>query len=384
MAQKKIDLRSRLNKAGGTGTGSAPPGGIPAPAIPSPSVAIPPPAVTGGIPMPPFATPSAPASAPSRPPPPTVDPNDTFAAVRPSGNIVAAAPVAVTVDEGAIQEATSKVKKYIPIAAVGGTIAGLLIGYIVGGGSARSSQEQVAIKGASLMMADVEKSNAKIKELAEKIKAAAESIKAKKFPENFATELGGLNIPFDGQKLMGRSIGSYDGQTQQLLFQYLADVEALNDNKDKIQRIFAGQKQRITDALAANDKPKVNYSVIVIKNAKGNPMASIVPVPEAFDSAGDWPKTYKFVNPVNRQAIEATRYESGEPMFSDTKKLALPVDPGSVSATFPSDVVTQIVARVVETGALINGGDGEDASPGLIKTGDALINNLKKIAAKGN
>ena len=89
------------------------------------------------------------------------------------------------------------------------------------------------------------------------------------------------------------------------------------------------------------------------------------------------------MNPANRQSLEATRYDSGDPLFSEQKKLAIPLDPTSVSATFPSDVVGQIVGQVSKTGELINGGgEGEDSSAGLLKTGDALIANLKKIAAK--
>jgi len=384
MAQtKKIDLRTRLGnkQAGGAGgAGSAPPGGIPAPAIPAPSVGIPPPAVSGA--PSPFAPPPAPA-APSRPATPTVDPNDTFATVKPSGTVQAPAPVAVHIDEGALEEARKKALKIVPPVAIGALVIGAILGNVLGTGSANKEREKQAIAGATAMVKDVEASNAKIKELAEKIMAANKSIKEKKFPESFAGELGGLNIPFDGSKLFGKNIGSYDGTTQKLLFEYLSDVSSLNDRKEALQRIFAGQKKKIEEALSSNDKPKVAHSVLIIKGT-GGLMASIVPVTDTFDfSAKEWPKTYKFVNPVSHQPMEATRYDSGDPAFTEAKKLAIPLDPTSVSATFPSDVVGQIVGQVVKTGQLINGGgDGEDSSAGLIKTGEALVTNLKKLAAR--
>jgi hypothetical protein len=383
MANKKIDLRTRLgNKAGGPSAGgSAPPGGIPAPAIPTPSIGIPPPAVSGA--PSPFAPPPQPA-APSRSAAPTVDPNDTFATVKPTAAAPAPAPVAVQIDESALQEARKKALKVVPVAGVGALVVGLVIGNVLGSGSEVKKREKLAVEGASAMIKDVEASNAKIKELAEKIMEANKSIKEKKFPENFSRELGGLNIPFDGGKLFGKSIGSYDGTTQKLLFEYLSDVSALNDRKEALQRIFSNQRKKIEESLQANEKPKVVHSVLIIKG-KGGPMASIVPVTDSFEfGAAEWPKTFKFVNPVNRQTMEATRYDSGEPLFSDQKKLAIPLDPTSVAATFPSDVVGQIVGQVIKTGELINGGgEGEDAKAGLIKNGEALINNLKKIAAKG-
>lgn len=384
MANKKIDLRTRLgNKAGGAGSGgSAPPGGIPAPAIPTPSIGIPPPAVSGA--PSPFAPPPAPA-APAKPAAPTVDPNDTFATVKPSATAPPPAQIAVQIDESAIEEVKKKVLKFVPIAGVAGLVIGLGIGNVLGSGSVRKGIETNTISGATLMIKDVETSNAKIKELSDKILEANKSIKEKKYPENFVKDLGGINIPFDGSKLVGKGIGYYDSSTQKLLFEYLSKVESLNDRKEGLQRLFASQKKRIEEALQANDKPKVAHSVVIIKGT-GGPMASIVPVTDTFEfGAKEWPKTFKFVNPVNRQAMEATRYDSGEPMFSDQKKLAIPLDPGSVSATFPSDVVGQIVSQVIKTGELINGvnAGNEDDSAGLNKVGEALIASLKKLAAKG-
>lgn len=383
MANKKIDLRTRLgNKGGGAAGGSAPPGGIPAPAIPTPSIGIPPPAVSGA--PSPFAPPPA-AAAPSKPAAPTVDPNDTFATVQPSAAIQAPAPVAVQIDESVIEEVKKKYLKFAPIAGVGGLIVGLAIGNVLGTGSVQKKIEKNTIEGAGLMMKDVEAANAKIKELADKILEANKSIKEKKFPETFAKDLGGLNIPFDGSKLVGKGIGYYDGTTQKLLFEYLSSVESLNDRKEALVGIFSGQKKLIEESLQSTDKPKVVHSVVILKGPGGN-MASIVPVTDTFDfTAKEWPKTFKFVNPANRQSMEATRYDSGEPMFSDQKKLAIPLDPGSVAATFPSNVVGQIVGQVIKTGELINGTNsgGENDSAGLLKTGEALIANLKKLAAKG-
>ncbi|RYE76965.1 MAG: hypothetical protein EOO74_07630 [Myxococcales bacterium] len=371
------------------GAGSAPPGGIPTPGIPTPSAAIPPPAaLSGGIPVPPFATPSAPAApaAPSRPPAPTVDPNDPYASVKASVSHPAPQAVAIQIDESAIDEAKKKVTKFIPIAGVAGVLVGLLIGNVLGSGSEVKKREGMTISGASLMVKDLEASNAKIKELSDKILAANKSLREKKFPETFDKELGELNVPFDGSKLFGRGIGSYDESTQKMLFRYVSDVDALNDRREALQRIFKGQKAQIIEGLQARENPKLNYAIVVTKTAKGQALGSIAPLTEGIPFAADkeFPKEFKFKNTADGAVMAGAKYESGDAFFSPQKPLAILIEPNSIGSTFPSNVVGQIVGQVVKTGELLNGvSEGEDNKPGLIKDGEVLVEKLKKLAARG-
>src|SRR5262249_17982824 len=126
-----------------------------------------------------------------------------------------------------------------------GTIT-LIIGLVVGaaGGEryANSKGNDIALQGAQELVGDIDKSQAKIKELTDKIGAAVKDLKDKKFPETFASDLGGMSIPFGADKLAGRNIGRFDPRTLQLLFSYTNDVQALNDRKDALRNLFTGQK----------------------------------------------------------------------------------------------------------------------------------------------
>jgi hypothetical protein len=233
-----------------------------------------------------------------------------------------------------------------------------------------------------MLSKDVETANVKVKELADKITAVVASLKEKKFPETFATELGALNIPFDGDKLGGKGIGSYDGPTLKLLLAYTSDIEALNDRKDALKNLFSGQKTKIVQALQSNEKPLIGYTLLVIKTPKGNAVGSLAPITEPFGLDSDWPKEFKMKNTASGEVQTVTRYESSDPTSTKDKRFGIPVEPSSLSAAFPNDITGKILGEVIKTGELLNGTGGEDGSPGLLKNGEALVVALKKIAAK--
>lgn len=396
----KIDLKARLgNKTAiqpaPAPTGSVPPpAGIPAPVvapvaaagvpappaavgggIPAPVVApVAAPAAGGGIPVPPFATPARHAppnpftpAAPPPPPPPPPRPQD----------------IKIETSAEAV-EAAKAMKKFIAVAGVAGAAAGMLIGFVVGQGSANSKRESQAISGASALATDVKASNEKIKQMNDKIGEAVKSLKEKKYPETFPTELGGLAIGFDGDKLVGRSVGSYDSATLNLLFQYTADVQALSARKDALKGLFISQKARIQETLAAGTKPTLGYTLLVVKGPKG-PVGSLAPIAEPFALDADWPKTFKMTNLVSREVQEVNRYDSGEVVSSREKRVGIPIEPQSIGAAFPNDISGRILSELSKTAELLNGveGSGEDESrPGLLKTGTKLVEALNKIAAK--
>lgn len=391
----KIDLKARLGKTM-VGVGAPPPpaggvvpppapGSVPPPAgatpLPAPTpaasggrVSVPPPAASPGIPAPPFAQPRA--SAPIDNP---FAPKPAAAAPAPPPK-----PAEIKLEVGAEAAEAAKAKnKLIVLAGVAGVVGGVLIGSLIGKGMQVKSDDQSARDGAGLLAKDVEASNAKIKELAEKIKTAGESIKAKKFPDNFATELGGLNIPFDGEKLSGRGIGKYDSKTLTALFQYTADVSALNARKDALKSLFTSQKAAIVSQLESAETPKVGYTIIITKAEKG-PVASLAPIKDPFKLQGDWPKEFTMQNLVSRQEQKVNRFETGEPFSTKDKQFGVPLEPMSVGAAFPNDVSSRIQSEIAKTVQLLAGvqaatPDDED-KPGLIKNGEALVAGLKKIS----
>jgi hypothetical protein len=373
--KKKIDLKSRLpRRSMGTPSGNAPPpsapGGIPAPVLPASPT-------SGGIPAPPFAPSTGPVMGAS------VDPGNPFGAVRAQESRRAPQEIRVDVGVEAVEAARAS-RKLLAMAGAGGAVVGLILGWVGGAGSTNAGREKQAIEGAGLLAADVEKANGEIKSLNDKIGAALTDLKAKKFPEGFAGELAKINVPFDGSQLVGRSVGAYDQKTLNLLFQYVADVQALNTRKDALRALFAGQKDAIKATLNAGENPTMGFALVMLRDAKG-PIATVAPLAEPFAMKSDWPKQLTIVNTGNRgERQQATRYESGDPVSAAGKIVAVPLEPTSVAAAFPSDISARVLSELSRTAQVlqgVQGGADEESKPGLLKNGAALADALKKINA---
>ncbi len=424
MAEKKtkIDLKSRLGKgqpAPGQGDpiSSTNPGllrdpgatnpGVPAPAVPShhdirpPVVGIPAPmlptaSIAGGVPAPPFASSAAAASASPFPSAAAVEGVSPFvAAANPFAVAPAPAPeprrpqrpqdIRIEVGAEAV-EATKAKNKFIAIAGVGGALVGILIGVVIGTGRESSRREANAIEGAALLAQDVEAANTKVDQLNAKIGEAVKEMEGRKFPENFVKELGGITVPFDGSKLVGRGVGSYERRTLALLFQYVADVQALNARKDALAGLFGNQKQAIKGALEQRDKPQLGYTILVTRSSKG-PVASLAPLTAPFAINSDWPKALSMNNLVTREKQDIARYEAGDVFSTQDRRVGIPLEPESVAAAFPNDVSSRVLSELLKTRQLLvgspGGASGEDeASAGVIKNGKELVKALREMGKK--
>jgi hypothetical protein len=388
MAEKpKIDLKARLGKAQ---VGA----GVPAPAPQVPGMgrsfsSVPPPAAApaqpaggfggggpAGVPMPPFGGAAA----------PTTDPFG--ARVSPTAALSrqqAPATIKIELDEATVAAARRGGKRAGIFATITGVI-GLFLGWAWGNRSADAKVAQVALVGAQDLIVDIDKSQAKIKELGDKIAAAVNDLKNKKYPEAFANDLGGLSIPFGADKLAGRNIGRFDPRTLQMLFDYTGDVESLNDRKDALKNLFSAQKTAIQAAIGAASNPKVSWSVFVQKSPAHGPvavLASIGPT-DAFSYKDAWPGKFKISN--GRELVDADRYSDGSVFTTnpDKKIIAMPLDPDSVASSFPTDVLSRITSELAKTSTVLQGTGtpGDDNENGVMKKGEVLLAALKKIGQK--
>jgi hypothetical protein len=389
MAEKpKIDLKARLGKAQ-VGAGAPAPVAPVVPGMGRSFSSVPPPAAApaqpaggfggggaspAGVPMPPFAGAAAPTT-------------DAFGArVSPTAALSRApapATIKIELDEATVAAARRGGKRAGIFATITG-IAGLVIGWAWGNQSAGAKVAQAALLGAQDLIGDIDKSQAKIKELNEKITAAVNDLKAKKYPESFANELGGLSIPFGPDKLAGRNIGRFDPRTLQMLFDYTGDVEALNDRKDALKNLFSAQKIAIQAGIGAATAPKVNWSIFIQKNAAKGPVAVLAPIGDGFLYKDAWPAKFKITN--GSSSTEAERYAQGDVITAnpDKKIVAVPLEPDSVQANFPTDVLSRIIAELGKTNVVLqgNGQPGDDNENGVVKKGDVLLTALKKIGQK--
>ena len=360
----RIDLKARLGKAQAAAQMPVVPGS-------RPSVggagSVPPPPGIGGAPVvpatDPFGMPVAPVPRASVPP--------------------AAGTIKIEMDDEVVRAHTKTGKRLAMFSAVT-LLFGALIGFFWGGRSEQGRQTQIAISGARDIAEDVEKSQAKIRELSDKVEAAIKDLGDKKFPDSFSADLGGLAIPFGAEKLEGRGIGKFNARCQKLLFSYTQDVEALNDRKDALKNLFAGQKKAITELLASAGNPKVSWAVFAQKSPAHGPLAFLAPIaPKDVFTYKDekWPGKFQIM--ASGQAVDTSRYDKGDVFSADTRVVTFPLDPDSIASAFPNDVLVRVRSELVKTKEVLNGKagvpGGEDETAGVIKNGDILLVELRKI-----
>lgn len=394
----KIDLKARLGKgaaAGGTPAavpaathslssmpppqiGSVSPPGIGS--IPPPQVGAVPRGIApvgGGVPAPPFGGgPTAPAET-----------TDAFGQ-RVAAPAVRAAPTTFKIElDAETVAAAQKGGKRATILGAVALIAGLAVGFAWGGSSANNKGANAALQGAQELITEIDQSQGKIKEMADKIGGAVKSMKEKKFPASFANDLGGLSIPFGPDKLSGRSIGRFDPRTLSMLFSYASDVDSLNTRKDALKNLFTGQKKAIEDALGAGTSPKVTWTVFIQKSPAHGPVGVIAAInpAEAFAyKDAKWPESFKIS--TGRELVQTERFMGGKegPFSTEKKVYAIPLDPDSVTTSFPTDILGRITSELAKTEGILTGSGqpGEDDEQGILKKGEQLLIALKKIGAK--
>jgi len=365
MAEEKkprIDLKARLGKAQAAAQVPVVPGSRPSAGAGS----VPPPPGIGGAPV-----------------VPATDPFGAPVAPVPRASVPPAATIKIEMDDEVVR-AHRKTGKRIAMVSIVTLLFGGLLGYFWGGRLEQSRQTGIAIEGAKGLAVDVERSQAKIKELSDKIGSAIGTLKEKKFPDTFSSDLGGLSIPFGAEKLEGRGIGKFNPRCLKLLFSYTQDVEALNDRKDALKNLFAGQKKAITDLLASSGNPKVSWAIFAQKSPAHGPLAFLAPIAakDVFSYKDEkWPGKFQIM--AGSQAVDTSRYDKGDVFSSDTKVVTFPLDPDSIVSAFPNDVLNRVQSELSKTDEVLRGRPEipgvQDESPGVIKNGEALLVELRKI-----
>ncbi len=389
----KIDLKARLGKTmvnSGPPGAAVPPGGLPLPAPSSPSSppfdrpsspgdrisappsssrGIPPPiGLSPGIPLPAFAAPAQPKAAP--------------APAAPQG--AAAQTIKVEIGEEVQEERKRAGKQKVVFAAIG-LVVGLGLGVVVGGMSANSERSKQAVLGAGALEADVVTANKKMEELSVLLEQGAEAIGAKKFPDDLATGLTSLQIPFDANTLGGKNVGALPAKTFRNVLLYTKEVEALNEKKDSLRNLLGALKKPVEQAWADEKEPKLGFAVVF-----GGPpekmMAELVRFKDPFVAKGDWPKEIPIMKREmvqgKKQEVEkkATRWLKGDLTGSDP--IILPVEPSSVAGFSSDQTVISLRKAMIDVKQLLDGdkSDPQNETQGLVKAGQALAAELNNIS----
>jgi hypothetical protein len=395
----KIDLKARLGKAGAQNQPAAPASGsLPAPALsnPAPSGSLPAPAMgmpdfnpnaSGGIPGAPSSAADVlgglgglgHAASPFRPQP-QARPAPQAAPV----SLAPPPPQRIEVDDTALNEARkSSLKKAVGIGAGLALVVGA-IGFVAGGAGEKSNARTASVESAKELAKDVETSKASLDVLVKKLEAGRALLNdkdKKAFPDSLATELGGLKVDFDGQKLAGRRFSGFKVETTRNLVQYITSIQEVNDKRERLQRVLGALQKPFTEA-AQGRRSIVNF-VTLQKDAQGNLLAGVTPLSTPIKVEND-----KFELPKDGYEYTEGRDDKGKDVKKTIPKYttgALDKPYGAyIPASDGNSAKTQLNLQIADMLVVIKGMDGQsagvdDQKATVMKQADMLILALKEV-----
>jgi hypothetical protein len=334
----KIDLKTRLQKMGGTAAAPAAvpipgqPASVPAPGrivpmmTPTPSPAIPLPPGVGMSQRPPGFDPSNPLAAAvasnlRTAPPPVV-------AARPE-------PQRIEVDEGAVHDARRGVRKQMAVVAFVLCIVTGGIGWAGGGAQGQSNRRALAKTDAGQLRESVNKAKDTLNAISDKLDAGIASLKGKQFPDSLSKDLAGLNVDFDGGQLAGRHFDGFAHDTTAELVDFIQSVTSINKEKEVVQRLLTGLQKPLTESFKAGDQaPTITNAVIIDKDnaAAGALFARLVTPFTPTKDAPNPPDKLTLINPKSGGNVQLPRYTGGDIKGA----VAMTIIPATVEAVYPS------------------------------------------------
>jgi hypothetical protein len=394
--KRKIDLKARLGKTGVNPVAQVPPpaAGIPVPAagVPGgPPPSRPPP--QGGLPVPP-GVPIGPPPAFGKAPGAGLDPsNPLAAAVAPPYRAPAPAPAQpqrIEVDELSLQEARKGARKQGLIAGLLAAVVFGVVGFIAGGAQETNKARQRSVADAKSLAGDVEQARVQLKSVSDKLEAGRDQLRQRKFPDELARELGGINVDFDGRKLAGVRFSGYPQETTTNLIEFITGVQEVNDRKSALAGILARLQKPLSEQFSAGAKTNISHVVLLGKrDPSGNHFALLAPLTTPIEVSNpaqiSLPAELTASDPTAGGAnVSAPPYKGG----SVDKGAAVYVLPKSVEAAFPSESAGQVPMLVGQLNRLITDIKGEDqgtedivrdSKAGLLERAEKLVVGLNKV-----
>jgi hypothetical protein len=142
-------------------------------------------------------------------------------------------------------------KKYIGFAVAAAFVGGLL-GFTIGSGHERGKVADQALRDAGELAKEVKNAMGVAENLADTLKSAREKLSSNKFPDEELTKLGGLRVPFGGDKLGGRNIGRFKKEVSSGLLALTGQAEKVNDQVETLQRLIGNARKPLADIFQQN------------------------------------------------------------------------------------------------------------------------------------
>lgn len=367
MNKPKIDLKARLGRRTG---------GTPA------SASIPPP--TGVNPPHPSVAPMSQGGGYAPVPPPSrasYDPLSSPPMQVPAPMRVAAPAVSTADVEAEFAEVRRGGRKKVIMVAGAAAFVGCVLGFAVGGLNERNNVAEAAVVGAKTLTTEIDAANAAVTKLSEILNSASKALKDGNFPENEVRELGGLNIPFDGSNLSGKSIGRFKPQLITMLIDYAGATSRVNEQKDRLRGLLSFSKEGIQELLAQRTNPQVHWGVTLQDTPQG-PLGAMQVLPDAFPlnadkGKGGWPSEFNLVD--GNQKVAVKRYTGGDPLKGNTPQL-IPIIPATQTTVCPTDTIVRLRRELSDMQRVLNGDEtpGQEVQ-GVVALGDSIKKQLSAI-----
>jgi len=368
MSKPKIDLKARLGRRPGTTPASA--------SIPPP-VGVNPPHSSGAPVSHGSGFPGSPGYVPPQPQVrSSYEPMGAVAPVVSAAPMRAAGPSGLEMDaEFAAVQRGSRTKTIVLAAAA--AVVGGVLGFAVGGLSERNSVAEAAVIGAKTLSGEIDAANASVAKLSEVLNAAAKDLKDGKYPDNEIKDLGGINIPFDGTNLAGKSIGRFKPQLVSLLISYAEAASKANSQKDRIRSLLTYSKEGVEELLAQNTNPRVHWGVSVQQTEKG-PWGMMQVLPTAFAAKDSWPAAFDVQS--GDQKVNVKRYTGGDPARGSDGSQLIPIAPASQNVVCPTDTIVRIRRELSDMQKILTGDEtpGQEVT-GITSLGDSIKKQLASI-----
>ncbi len=292
---------------------------------------------------------------------------------------MAPAPNAMEMDEEFAAVRRGSRKKVIFLAAAT-ALVGAILGFAVGGLNEKNKVAEAAVVGAKGLSADIDAANASVGKLSEVLAAAGKSLKEGKYPDTEVKELGGLNIPFDGTNLSGKSIGRFKPQLVTMLISYAEAASKANSQKDRIRGLLSFSKEGVEELLAQNTKPQIHWGVSVQQGPQG-PWGTMQVLPSAFAVTGEkggWPSEFELNDGAQKVAVK--RYTGGDPVRGADGGQIIPIAPNSQNAVCPTDTIVRLRRELSDMQKILNGDEtpGQEVT-GIVQLGDNIKKQLNAI-----
>lgn len=260
-------------------------------------------------------------------------------------------------------------------------VIGLGIGFTAGGSSATNDRAKLAARGAGAMEKEVKDANAKLVELDAKLTEAGDKLnKSKVFPDDLGTALAALTIPFDSTNLDNKGVNGMPNKLFKMVLNYTQACENLNKLRETLRNVSVAAKEPLNKAFKEEKDPVANYSVI-FRSDSGAIVADLVQNKDTFPwKSSSFPPKYKIASkPADK---DVTRWVKGD-LAGGSDTIAIPIDPKTTAAFATDPNVGRFYKALLDMRTVLQGNKDNPTTetPGLLKDGEDLVNELHKAAA---